>query len=100
MISLSNITSRIKPSLIFPISSSNLIENTFILPSNKYYNPGYPNPRTPDMLSFSNFTNLTVSTTDVCPAGWIKIPRKLSFLDLSGNTWKAHDYSIMIEDIQ
>jgi hypothetical protein len=96
MISLSNISFRIKPSITMPISSSNLLENTFILSSNKYYNPGYPNPRTPETLPFSNFSNFTVSTIDAAPAGWIKIPRKLAFLDLGGNTWKANDYWTMV----
>ena len=93
MISLSNLSYKIKTNTTTPISTSNLLENTFVLTN--YYNPGYPNPYNPQPLLFSNYTSLNV---DAAPANWLKIPRKISFLNLSssGNIWKSHDYNTLL----
>jgi hypothetical protein len=93
MITLSNLSFKIKPTTTLPISTSNLLENTFVMTN--YYNPGYPNPYNPTPLQFGNFNNLNV---DVAPINWLKIPRRLSFLNLgaSGNTWKVHDYNTLL----
>jgi hypothetical protein len=98
MISLSNLISKINPSQSSGFSMSNIVSNTYIVPSGNYWNMAYPNPYAPASVSISAYSNIT---EDACPTGWNKIPRKLSFLNIglnggSGNTWKSNDYNIML----